>query len=256
MRVHNETHQIGLRIGVDGRELLPGLTTGIGRYLRNFLTFAVHGHPEHQFFVYGNQPLALTVKAPNLHHRIVPEYLTSWWDQVVLVRQARKDALDVLLSPYDKGPLFAPFPVVLTIHDLLFLAISERGPFGKFFYNGIYLITRRLFVRRAMRIITDSEYSKKDIVTRLGVPQKMISHVPIGVSTSYHPDQPASDLKAFEIRNGINLPYILYVGNFKPHKNVKTLLQAYATLPDTLDPPTNSSCAGDETAFEMKSNIL
>lgn len=237
------------RIGIDGRELLPDLVTGIARYLRNFLGFAVPAHPEHRFTIYSNRPVHLDLQAPNLHCRILPERLTLWWDQVLLARLARKDRLDVFLSPYDKGPLFAPCPVVLTVHDLLFLAISDRGALSRFLYNAVYVGTRRLAFRKAACIITDSEYSREDIVRRLGVPPERISAIPIGISDAYRPVRDPAKIGAFKARYGIAGPYILYVGNFKPHKNVKTLLRAYAALPESLRSTRRLILCGRKDAF-------
>ena len=120
-----------LRIGIDGRELLSDSVTGIGRYLRNFLDSAVPACPQHRFIVYGNQATRLDHQPPNLVLRVIPERITFWWDQSVLARCARQDRLDVLFSPYDKGPFLAPCPVILTVHDLTFLLISERKTIGR-----------------------------------------------------------------------------------------------------------------------------
>ena len=224
----------GLRIGIDGRELLSDQLTGIGRYLRNFLEIAVLTYPEHQFIIYGNQHTAFDLEAPNLELRIVTERFTFWWDQVVLGRLIRNGRLDVFLSPYNKGPYFASCPVVLTVHDLIYLEISDRGPIGKYVYNTTYKAVRGPNIRSASRIITDSQYSKRDIVQKLGVPPDKVYSIPIAISPAYRPIRDASQIEDFTTKHGISHPYILYVGNFKPHKNVGCLVEAFADLPEDL----------------------
>lgn len=223
-----------LRIGIDGRELLPDKLTGIGRYLGNFLSFALPTRPDYRFIVYGNQHTRFDLTAPNLTFRMLPERNTLWWDQVVLARCARQDQLSVFFSPYDKAPLITPCPVVLTVHDLTFLVISERRGIRKLLYNTAYMALRAPIARRATRIITDSDYSKSDIVNRLRIPKDRVAAVPIGVPASYHPILDKSQIDAFRTRYGLSRSYILYVGNFKPHKNVDRLLEAYACLPEKL----------------------
>ncbi|MCZ6635595.1 MAG: glycosyltransferase family 1 protein, partial [bacterium] len=223
-----------LTIGIDGRELYPDLPTGIGRYLRNFLDAAVPAYPDCRFIVYGNQHTALDLQAPNLSLKIIPETLTFWWDQITLARALRQDNADVLLSPYEKGPYVAPCPVVLTVYDLLFYDISDRGPFGTWIYNAAHRILRGPLIRRAARVITDSLYSKHDIVQKLNVPEQNIRPVPIGIPDSYRPVRDQARIEAFKKAHDIKLPYLLYVGNFKPHKNVPRLLEAYAGLPEAL----------------------
>src|SRR5207247_11077808 len=76
-----------------------------------------------------------------------------------------------------------------------------------------------------------SENSKLAIVERLGVRNTKVTVVPVALGAEFRPQQ-VSD--AVRRRYGITNPYVLYVGNFKPHKNVARLLQAYAGMQESL----------------------
>ena len=224
----------GLTIGIDGRELLRGQSTGTGRYLGNFLAYATSHFPNTQFFLYGNQDTRPEITAPNLHLRVAHERLTRWWDNVTLPRLLREDRADVLLSPYDKCPIRCGCPIVATVHDLLFLDISDKQGFHRIVYDACYRLERRLLLRNASKIVTVSQHSRRDIVSGLGIPNDRIVAVPNGLSADYR--KPVNDHDATRTRQrlGINGPFILYVGNFKPHKNVGMLIEAFARIPSAV----------------------
>ena len=99
-----------------------------------------------------------------------------------------------------------------------------------------YIFTRiaRWVNRPAALILTDSEYSRGDIQKVLGLTGEKIQVLPIGVDETYQPVRDERCLRAVRERYGIRAPYIFYLGNFKPHKNVQALLRAFAILPGDL----------------------
>ncbi|MBI3584713.1 MAG: glycosyltransferase family 4 protein [Nitrospinae bacterium] len=223
-------------IGIDGRELERGKVTGIGRYLLNFLKFATTLKKDYQFILYGNQFTCLDYKSSNLTLKIILERITATWDHVLLPAHLKNDSVDVFLSPYIKAPILSPCPYITTIHDLLFLSTPEYTGWRYKLYNEIFKIFGKLVSKRASAIIADSEYSKKDIIKIFGVDEEKINVISLGISDEY---KPVTNLYSIEkIKNIYNIKgkYILYVGNFKPHKNVKRLIEAFAEATPHLTP--------------------
>ncbi len=215
-----------MRIGVDGRELAAGARTGIGRYLMEVLRAASRAGWE--CVVYGDRATRLECTLPGVTLRVLTGQWTQWWDQMILPRQLVRDGVAVFLSPYYKGPLLAPCPVVLTIHDLFFINYpGQRRPGA----DAARTWLARLYARRAAAIIADSEYSRHAIVGRLRVSPAKVTVIPVALGAEFKPG-PLTD--AVRLRYGITPPYILYVGNFKPHKNLPRLLRAFAELPAPL----------------------
>lgn len=178
--------------------------------------------------MYGDAGTAFDLALPGVSVRILPAAWTQWWDQVSLPKALAADGVSVFLSPYYKGPLVAPCPVVLTIHDLLFIRYTgHRRPV----YDATMTGLARLYARRAAAIVTDSEHSKRAIVARLGVAPSKVTAIPVALGPEFKPEALTDEVK---LRCGISSPYILYVGNFKPHKNLPRLLRAYASLPGPL----------------------
>ena len=123
-----------------------------------------------------------------------------------------------LFSPGFNAPLFSRRPYVFTIHDLIHLECPEEGSFSKALYY--HFVVKRA-ARRAYRVLTVSEYSKRKIVAWTGLPAERVVVVYNGVDREFSPRGPAHQP---------GYDYLLYVGNQKPHKNIDRLLEASARV--------------------------
>ncbi len=217
-------------IGIDGRELERGKVTGIGRYLLNFLKYAVSARKEYKFILYGNQFTRLDCESPNLSLKIILERATITYDQILLPAYLKSDGVDIFLSPYIKSPIFSPCPYITTIHDLLFLVTPEYTGWRYKPYNEIFKIFGKTVSNRAAAVIADSESSKKDIIRIFGVPEKKIHVIPLGISEEYKPIHDRKLIEDTKKEYGITGRYMFYVGNFKPHKNAGRLIESFADI--------------------------
>lgn len=224
-----------MRLGVDIRELERGKSTGIGTFLRQFIEYARRARPDGTLLLYGNQHTETEgLAGGNVEVHIHPEGRTLWWDQVVLVRLLRRHRPQVFFSPYAKGPLRAPCPLAVTVHDLTELAYppyaAAMSPWRRWAYRSLV----RASAGRAGLVFTDSRHAAGDIGRLLGLADGRVRVLPLGVGEGLQPVEDRDRLQRALQRYGIEGPYLLYVGNFRPHKNIDGLLQAYALLPDRL----------------------
>jgi len=228
-----------MHLAIDGRELVAEARTGIGRYVREVLRAA--SERGWRCTVYGDARTALpeTLSGIDLARLTAPG--TRWWDQIALPRALGRDGADVFLSPYYKAPLVAPCPVVLTIHDLYFIGYGGRRRLR----DAALTRAARLYARRARAIVTDSEHSRRAIVERLGVAAAKVTAIGVAVGAEFAPTPLGMATRA---RYGVAGSYVLYVGNFMPHKNVDGLLRAWALLPATLRATHRLVLAGADTA--------
>ena len=215
-----------MKLGIDGRELSVGVRTGIGRYLVAVVREARRQGIE--CLVYADRELPETGQLGNATVRVIPWKPVLWWDQVSLPRRLAADGVSVFLSPYYKGPLRASCPVVLTIHDLLFINYMEKS---RPMYDRLMTGLAGLYASRAAAIITDSEHARRTIVSRLGLSADRITVIPLNVAPEFRP-MPFDE--AVARRYGVRRPYVLAVGNFLPHKNLPRLVQAFAGLNETI----------------------
>jgi glycosyltransferase involved in cell wall biosynthesis len=132
------------------------------------------------------------------------------WYPFVLARAVR--GLDVLHCPTYRGPVGGRTPVVVTVHDLAVLRHPEA--FNRWSRRyGPRLIPR--VVRTATLVIAVSEFTKRELVELLGVPEGRIRVVPNGVDDVFTPAGPAADGE-----------YVLAVGTLEPRKNLPRVAEA------------------------------
>jgi alpha-1,3-rhamnosyl/mannosyltransferase len=122
---------------------------------------------------------------------------------------------------------------VITIHDLLFLEYPPTPRHASALYRLLFRVGATLMARRAAAVLTDSEWSRRDILRHFRLPPGRVVVAPLGVSPRFRPIPPHL-ARPVALRHGLECDYILYVGNFLPHKNVGGLLEAYAALPAPL----------------------
>jgi glycosyltransferase involved in cell wall biosynthesis len=134
----------------------------------------------------------------------------------------------VFHAPHYNAPLLYSGALLVSILDLTHI-LDET--FRRTLKSRLYARPMfHLVARKAAHIFTLSEYSKRQIHQTLGVPNEKITVTYCGVSPQFKPLDRASALRIVQWELGLNSRYVLYVGNLKPHKNVPTLLRAYAEL--------------------------
>ena len=224
-----------MKVGIDCRDLLPGSLNGIGRFVGNFLHAVSLEHDPPSLFLYGNQRTCFDVPDPwgkpvRTRTRRKHEAAVWWWDRVTLPRMARRDRLDVFLSPYFKAPGIRTCPVVITIHYLLFLRMPPEVSGRSAVYCRAFRPLAAGFAKRAAAVLTVSEHSRRDIVEQLRIPKKKTHVVGNCVGPAYRIIDDADRIAAAKHAAGVDGDYVLYVGNFGPHKNVAGLLETFAAL--------------------------
>ena len=140
----------------------------------------------------------------------------------VIPRKAVDLNLDMLIEPAHFGPFNLPKSIkrVTVIHDLTPILFRKWHTFNGWFLQKLFLPG---IVRRADLIITNSEYTKSDIVTYLGKEAKQIIPTHLGISGIFKPSHDPKILAKY----GIFKPYILYQGTLEPRKNLINLIMAY-----------------------------
>lgn len=139
---------------------------------------------------------------------------------------ARRHGLALLHMTYILPP-WCPAPVVLTVHDLSFTTFPET-----FSLRDRLLLSRGVSfsVRRAARVIAVSEFTRRDLVRRYGIPEERVRVTHAAADPAFRRVADPERLAALRQRYGIPGPYLLSVGNLQPRKNLAALLEAYRQL--------------------------
>lgn len=119
-------------------------------------------------------------------------------------------------TPGFNPPVKSRCPFVLTVHDLIHIKIPEERGFLKQVYYSALL---KPALKMAERVLTVSEFSRREILDWSGLEPERVHVVGCGVGSAFVPEGP---------RWNPGYPYFLYVGNHKPHKNLKLLLTAFS----------------------------
>jgi glycosyltransferase involved in cell wall biosynthesis len=107
-----------------------------------------------------------------------------------------------------------------------------------------------LVARKAEHIVTISEYSKAQIVERLGVQAEKVTAIYCGVNGQFRCVDRKKAHAAVSEALGIQEPYLLFVGSLKPHKNIFTLLRAFALLRKRRDIRQRLLIVGDDARWK------
>lgn len=145
---------------------------------------------------------------------------------LAMPRAARQDRLDLLHVTYTLAP-WVPCPAVVTVHDISYRTHPETfSPRDRLLLS----LAVPLSMRRAARVIAISEAARRDIINHYRIPAAKIVTTHLGVEASFRPIVDPEALAAVRARYELPDRYILAVGNLQPRKNLRRLIDAFATI--------------------------
>lgn len=164
----------------------------------------------------------------NFHTQILQGITYADREQISLPLAVKKTRPDVLHCTANTAPLSCPVPLIITIHDVIYLEeINFKGSAYQNFGN----VYRRMVVphgiKKASTIITVSEYEKGVIAETCRVDPAKINVIHNGVAERFHPRIPGSELNHFRKMYHLPEQFILFLGNTSPKKNTKAAIKAY-----------------------------
>jgi glycosyltransferase involved in cell wall biosynthesis len=200
---------------------------GIGRYMKDLVGAILAQEPLGDYLIIlppGTEGMiqtgssSATTITPKLKYYSVRE-------QIELPRILRKHKIDLLHAPHFMLPLVCPCPAVVTIHDVIGMRWKEdiRSRIGRLYYRFMMPAA----VRLADRIITDSKFSRDDIVHCLGVDPEKVKVIYPGISPQFRRITDGVQLENIRSKYRIEDEYIVYAGIYKPRKNHAALLRAF-----------------------------
>jgi glycosyltransferase involved in cell wall biosynthesis len=219
------------QIVIDGRMILPHMS-GIGRYLIGLCRglIALEDDLEYELWLQKDLPPthpARTLAGRKLKLVELPVRHMSLFGQVRIPYELVRHAPDLYHYPHFDLPWSVPGPVVATIHDLKYLARPDFFPRTG---NLKRLMIRKLLQHtctRSNRIICDSRSTADDLTRQMKVSQGILRVIPLGIEERFFKHHPESVLQSFCYRMGLERPFLLYVGERRPHKNLVGVIRAF-----------------------------
>ncbi|GAB3021272.1 glycosyltransferase family 1 protein [Niabella terrae] len=160
------------------------------------------------------------------------------WEQFVLPRYARKAGIDFLHSTCNTSSLRQVAPLMLTLHDIIYLeSLNFKGSTYQNFGNLYRRWIVPKLVRRSKIVVTVSNFEKDTIIEQLKVPEEKVKVVYNAVNPRFNNSYAEQDLTAFRSKYQLPDAFVLFLGNTAPKKNTQNVISAYLEyLTATTDP--------------------
>lgn len=219
------------RIGIDARKVRD---FGIGVYVTNL----IHGLAriegasdtpagnEYVLFVRHEDRDFAADLPPNFRCVVERSAVYSLREIGMMSWRIWRSQLDLYHATHYVLPAVVPCPTVVTIHDIIHLLYPGFLPSraASFYAQGMF----RHSVARADRIVAVSNNTRNDILDHFSIDEDKVRVVYNGVEDRFRRPLTESELRAALDEIGVRRPYLLFVGNPKPHKNLDRVIKAYA----------------------------
>ena len=225
---------------------------GIGSYIRNLVAaLAEIDHTNRYVLLVRHQGEDQLGPLPENFHTLVeraPVY--SIRELLALSWRLLRVRVDLYHATHYVLPAFVPCRAVVTIHDIIHILYPSFLPNRLAFYYAQRMIRRSL--ARSDRILAVSENTKTDLVGYFDVDPRSIEVIHNGVEDVYRRALEPEELERWMQVLGLRQPYLLFVGNPKPHKNLDNVVKAYARARQlcTFDAPL--VCVGAREGSDFK----
>lgn len=218
-------HSLPHTIGIDARKVQD---FGIGTYIRHLVFSLAEIDRENNYVLFTGVKGQEVWKGLPDNFRVFIERspVYSVRELFALSWRLFRLKLDLYHSTHYVLPAVNPCKIVVTIHDIIHLLYPEYLPSRLAFFYAQQMIRRSLM--RGDRILAVSQNTKNDLMEYFDVGGRKIQVIYNGVDDSFRERVPADDLERTLRNLGIRQPYLLFVGNPKPHKNLDNVLKSYA----------------------------
>lgn len=223
-----------MRIGIDAR-FYGTLGKGLGRYTQKLIENLEKLDDNNEYFVFLRKENFEEYRPKNKNFRkVMADY--GWYtisEQLNMPKILNKHNLDLVHFPHFNVPLFYKKPFVITIHDLILLHFpTTKATTLNFIFYWIKFLAYKIVIRNAIlrsrKIISVSNFTKNDILEHYNVPLKKIS-VTYEAADAIEKNSALPENEILK-KYGIIKPYVMYVGNAYPHKNLEALVLAYREI--------------------------
>lgn len=237
----------------------PKTAKGPGRYIKEVLDRLIQIDAENDFVVFLSRENFAEFQPQNPR---VKKVLAPWrWytlaEQLYFSRLIKKERVDFMWFPHFNVPIPYFGRYVVTIHDVLLRYHHSKrattlGPLKFFIKKILYRLTIYSAAKKAERIIAISEFTRDEIIKFYPFTKDKVVVTLEGIVERAKSEEKVDDESAL-LRYNIAKPYIVYVGNSYPHKNLETLIKAFEILKQKWD-GNLVLCGGRDYFYERLKN--
>jgi glycosyltransferase involved in cell wall biosynthesis len=236
-------------IAIDARKLRD---FGIGTYVRNLVRELAVLDRDSQYLLFVRPDYDGSLDDLPENFRLLTERsaVYSVRELVAMSWSLYRLKVDLYHATHYVLPGFVPCPTVVTIHDIIHLLFPDYLPNRLAHYYAHRMIRRSLV--RGNAIIAVSQNTRDDLASYFQLGTKKIHVIYNGVEAAFRRLHSPDDLQAILDPLGLRAPYLLFVGNPKPHKNLDSTVQAYARARELADFDAPLVCVGARAGTDFK----
>jgi len=243
-----------MRIVIDARLWSE---SGLGRYIRNLIGELQKIDEDNEYYILllKNNYDSLVYHTKNFHKVLADFKWYSLEEQVKLLKILRELKPDLVHFPHFNVSFFYKGKFVVTIHDLIHqhFQTRETSTLNPIFHAVKKFGYKKIFshaIKNSAKIITPSEFVKKQLIGEWGVKEEKVEVTYEGV------DDKIIQLAKEKSVSSFQKPYLFYIGNAQPHKNLSRLISVFKKLREKY-PDLNLVLSGPDHIFweKIKSEI-
>lgn len=216
-----------LRIAIDGRVALH-TRTGFGTICHAVLRRIATIDPDNQYFFYFDRDPGDRLSTYPAHgYAFGGSQEELVWCHTFLREQVKRDHIDVYVTFLDKEIPFLPLSlkVISMVHDLARITFPEPDSFRSVVHKLYYNTLIRASVRRSNLVLTNSEFSRSEIIETLHVRPQKVRKITLGVAE--RPTLSEDAKQQIRSEYGVHGRYIFALGSATPNKNNISVIHAF-----------------------------
>ena len=221
-------------IGIDARFYGP-VGKGLGRYTQEVVDnlLVIDGENNYVVFLCKENFDVFKTDNPRVKKVLADVRWYTLAEQILMPYYIWREKITLMHFHHFNIPIFCPTKFVVTIHDLILikfpsLRATKLSPVLYKIKNSAYRFVLNFAVRKSKKIIAVSEFTKKDILDNFSIDSDKIVVTLEGVSRRLvEKDVDSGNIAKVLEEYKIKRPYLLYVGNAYPHKNLEWLMDVF-----------------------------
>jgi glycosyltransferase involved in cell wall biosynthesis len=222
-----------MRIGIEAQRIFREKKHGMDFVVLEQIRFLQKMDLSNQYFIFVNEgPDNKVIEETQNFNIYVFGGAYPLWEQFYLPKKAKELGLDILHCTSNTAPINCPVPLIVTIHDLIYLETNPLKSKGYSSYQKFGNLYRRIVVKQICKsadLIITVSHSEKERFKEMGLASdNKVKVIYNGVSPHFKPIDDSKKLSDMHKKYNLPAKFFMFLGNTDPKKNTPNTIRAYA----------------------------
>lgn len=223
-----------MKIAIEGQRLFRKKKHGMDFVALELIRNLMHIDKENQYYIFvapGEDRCLESMDNFQIVELKAPGY--PFWEQIALPRAVKRFKCDLLHCTSNTAPLYSPVPLIVTLHDIIYLEKGNKNNSQASNYQKLGNLYRKLVVpyifKKSYRVITVSEFERKQIGNYFGLDKSAhLTSVHNGVSLHFKKITDKETLSRVKEKYKLPDNFFFHLGNSDPKKNTFGVISAFS----------------------------